>query len=527
MATTLVGTTGNDTLFGSTAEASLLQGLQGDDRLVSDFTNSTLNGAAGNDLFEIGSYDGSTNVMLPGQGNDTISITGLNAVGTLNVAANAAGVAEINKGNDVFNFNASRGSTQLIGTINGGVGLDTMLVGAGVDFSNSQVNLNQGADNFAISAVTTENFINSKIGLGADNDSATISSTNGQTIALNAFTLAGGKGKDTLQMGLDDMANSGNTVITMGGGADIISAAFNGTGLNSGSILLRGDSGTDTITVVNSKEEANSKFSIFGDESIAASGAFNDLITYDLAMTAVALTGTIAGGGGADTINITSTQTAGAAGQSIDGGFGADVIKLSGLPFAGTLNGGGGADSISVELSSTGLTAQDGTNFMTIVGGAGNDTIANTSLVTSNTHAGAAGYDFYSTGLVATLGDFTTGDLFQLLGMKIANADANVARSAFFTSSFTGFTAAAGQGITGLANNNISLFSDGDDVILQILNGTGSVSNDATASAVGMAVIRFKANSAFGSNIAAASGQLSAISFAYTQSLSGATFNFT
>jgi hypothetical protein len=526
MATTVVGTTGNDTLFGNTAQASLLDGKEGNDRLVSDFTNSTLNGAAGNDLFQIGSYDGATNHMNPGKGNDTIGISGLNAVGTLHVAASNS-TNEFNLGNDIFNFNASRGSTQLIGTINGGAGLDTMLVGAGVDFSNSQVNLNQNADNLAISAVTTENFINSKIGLGADNDSATISSTNGQTISLNAFTLAGGKGKDTLQMGLDDMANSGNTLFAMGGGADVISAQFNGTGLNSGSITLRGDSGADTITVLNSKEEASSKFSIFGDESIAATGAFNDLITFDLAMTALALTGTIAGGGGADTINITSTQTAGAAGQSIDGGFGADVIKLAGIAFAGTMNGGGGNDSMSIEFNSTGLTAQDGTNFMTLVGGAGNDTFVNTALITSSTIAGAAAEKYYSTALVATLGDFTTGDVFQILGMKIANADANVARSAFFTSSFTGFTAAAGQGITGLANNNISLFSEGDDVILQILNGTGSVSNDASASAVGMSVIRFKANSAFGSNIAAASGQLSAISFAYTQTLNGATFNFT
>ena len=96
-----------------------------------------------------------------------------------------------------------------------------------------------------------------------------------------------------------------------------------------------------------------------------------------------------------------------------------------------------------------------------------------------------------------------------------------------------GRDAALGQApaipFAGAANNNIALFQEGDDVVLQILNGSGELSGVSanTASAIGMAVIRFKANSAFGSSVAGASGQLSAIAFTYTQNLGGATFNFT
>ena len=53
MAVTLTGTTGNDTLIGSTAQASLVQGLEGNDRLLSDFSGTTLNGGQGNDLLQV------------------------------------------------------------------------------------------------------------------------------------------------------------------------------------------------------------------------------------------------------------------------------------------------------------------------------------------------------------------------------------------------------------------------------------------------------------------------------------------
>ena len=528
MAVTLTGTTGNDTLFGNTAQASLVNGLDGDDRLLSDFSNSTLNGGKGNDLLQVDAVDGSTVNMNPGQGNDTISISGFNTVGTLNVAVNPNVATAFNLGADIINLNASRGSTILSGTINGGGGKDVLNVGAGIDLTNAFIGLNQDADSVAISAVTAETFSNSKIGMGAGADSASISSNT--ALIFNNFTLAGGKGADTLQFGVSALDMSGTNLFSMGGGSDIVSATFGGTGINSGSFLLRGDTGTDTIVVdfgIAVTGTNNYKFSIFGDDTQAATAAFNDLITFDLTETAIDITGTIAGGGGADTINITSTQTASTAGFYVDGGFGADVIKLAGGAFAGTMAGGAGADSLSVELgTNSGFVNLSGINNMTLVGGAGNDTFLNTSMGTAVTEVNSS---FSVTALNVTLGDFTTGDLFQLLVMKVSNGDANVQRSAFFTSTFTAYTGAAGVGLTGAANNNIALFQEGDDVVLQILNGSGQLSgiSAVTASSVGMGVIRFKGNSAFGSSVAGASGQLSAISFTYTQSLNGATFNFT
>ena len=523
MAVTLTGTTGNDTLFGNTAQASLVQGLAGDDRLVSDFSATTLAGGLGNDLLQVDAIDGSTVNMNPGQGNDTIAISGYNVVGTLNIAVNPGVATAFNLGNDIFNFDHSRGSTQLSGTVNGGGGNDTMVFGSGTDGNGLYVGLNQDADNLNISGNTALAFTNTKLGLGQGADSATISAASALT--LNAFTLAGGKGADTLQMGISAFDNSGTTIFSMGGGSDQVSATFGGSGINSGSVTFRGDTGTDTLVfdfgqIVTAGN--NYSFSIFGDDAQDATAAFNDLITFDLTDTAVDITGTIAGGGGADTINLTSTMTAASAGFLVDGGFGADIIKVAGQAFAGTIDGGAGNDSISVELLGSARVNLSGTLNMTIVGGAGNDTLLNTGMGTTVTSANSG---FGSTALNVTLADFTTGDVFNLMGMNVVNADANVARSAFYTSSLTALTANA-TAITGSAANQIALFQEGDDVVLQILNGSGVATNGISGSGIGMGVVRFK-NSAFATTVAGASGRLSSIGFAYTQSLTGASFNFT
>ena len=520
MTVTLSGTTGNDTLFGQTAEATELNALAGDDILRSSYTTQTLNGAAGDDLLEAQSYDGATLAFNPGQGDDTISISGMTSRVTLDVAKGEA----TNLGADFFQFDTAAGAVSIGGTIYGGKGKVTINFSDGIDLNNAYVWGNQGQDNLLLTANESAQFQSSKIGLGKANDSATFQLTTGD---LNNFTLAGGQGKDTFQLNLNDNNFSGTNLFGAGGGADEISATFEGTGINSGTFTLRGDTGADTLTVDFSiANTAAQTWNIYGDDAVDATGSYADFLTFDLGNTAVDVTGTIAGGGGADTLTLTSTIANASANWYIDGGRGADFITVDGLAWAGTLDGGLGADTLEIGLGGASTsTTESGDLFLTVLGGAGNDTFQNTSF--NSTSVGAS--DYMATALVVTLADFTTGDIFKMLGNVGVNSDANVNRSAFYTANFTAMPATGSvAGLTGIAANNIALFPDGDDVVLQILGGSQQISgNTAGTNTVGMAVIRFKGNSVLGSNISRASGQLSSINFAFTQSLTGGSFNFT
>lgn len=520
MAVTLTGTTGNDTLFGQTAEATLLNALQGDDVLRSQYTLQTLNGAAGNDLLEAQAFDGASLDFNPGQGDDTISISGMTSRVVLNVA-NGGGT---NLGNDIFRFDTAAGTVAVAGTIYGGEGNDTFNFSDGNDLDGGIIWGNQGADNLLLTANESAVFRSSKIGLGQGNDSATVQLTTGD---LNSFTIAGGQGKDTFQLNFNDNNFSGTNIIGAGGGADIISATFEGTGINSGAFTLRGDTGSDTLTVDFSiANTAAQTWNFLLDESDSATGSYADVLTFDLGNTAVDVTGTIAGGGGADTMTLTSTIANASANWYIDAGRGADFVNAYGLAWAGTLDGGNGADTIQMSIEGAATsTTQSGDLFLTVLGGAGNDTFQNTSFNASAVVVS----DFGATALVVTLADFTTGDIFKLLGNKAVNSDANVNRSAFYTANFTAMPATGSvAGLTGVYENNIALFPDGDDVVLQILAGSDQISgNTAGTNTVGMAVIRFKGNSTFGSNISRASGLLSNINFAFSQNLTGGSFNFT
>ena len=524
MAVTLTGTTGNDTLFGSTAQATLINALEGNDRLDGQYTNTTLNGAKGNDAINIVGGNGGVFTINPGKGNDTIGITGLTSLGTLNIA-----VAGNNEGNDLFRFSTAGGPVSIGGTINGGDGKDSLVFADGNDMGNAYINLNSGVDQFNISAASAATFGVGSIGLGQGNDSATIVNTT--SLAFNSTTLNGGKGADTFQIDFNTSVEFSGFEVNLGGGSDILSAVIGGTGASSGGQIYRGDSGSDTLTFTFTAVQTaggNYKFSVFGDTNATETAAFTDLITLDFNISSVDVTGTIAGGGGADTILMSgSLVETGDIKLSVDGGFGADVIKADGNQFAGTINGGGGNDSLVVDIGiDSGRDANSGVGLSTLIGGLGTDTFANTSLGTSTTLVTA----FEVIELEVTIADMGTADIVKLEGLQVVNADANIAAT---TSFFTGsFTAVGDLTAFGQAFNNLAMFREGDDVVLQIAAGTGLMSdvNDVnrTASDIGMGVIRFKDNSTFAKQVQDASGQLTALngSFSYTQGLSGATVQF-
>jgi hypothetical protein len=530
---TLIGTTGNDTLFGSTAISTYVRGMEGDDRIVSQVSLSTLAGGEGDDLLEIQQGDGSTIVMLPGKGDDTISISGISTLVDLRIAR-GLGTA-FNLGDDVFAFDGVAAEGAFIrGTMKGGDGDDTVRIGGGTDLNGAIITTNVGDDFVSISGTTALNFVNSRIGLGKGADSAVVS-IDSADLLLNGLTINGGEGADTLNI----LANtgvyaSGNNIFSMGGGADKLSAtlAFN-SGFISGSLNLIGNSGKDTIELaVNGATNGNFELNVYGDGTdVDATAGNDDLIDYNwLSSAFTATTGIVAGGAGDDLISFSAAgSTAGSAAIEINGGFGADTINLISNTYAGTVDGGAGDDLIVMDLgggvgSAFIAAAVNGLAFGTLIGGAGDDTFQNTSFGTGVN----AGSGVFTTALIVSVADMVTGDIFKLLGQKVVNAAANVNASAFLTESFTAFTGFSGN-VTGEANNNIALFRVGDDVVLQILSGSNAVTamSAATATGVGIAVIRFKGNSAFGTSVDGASGALSNLDFAFSQSLNGASFNFT
>jgi hypothetical protein len=526
MAVTLTGTTGNDTLFGSTAQAAQVNGLAGDDRLISQITNTSLMGNDGADLLEIQAGDGSVVTINPGKGNDTISISGLSTLGTLYVA-NGLGTS-VNYGNDLFSFDTAGGAVFLQGTVRGGEGNDTVNIANGIDGNGFKYNGGQGVDQLEVSAQTSVLFSNTYLGLGQGDDSANFVFNSG--VIFNAVTVAGGKGSDTVNfLANEDFNSSGNNAFNLGAGNDLFSAVFNpDTGFISGALDIVGSDGKDTITVSQSGTVTGAfDIGIYGDGTASTTAGFADVISFNLTNTAQDTTGMIAGGGGSDTIKISANLTgATSAGFYTDGGAGADSIVITdGGVLAGTVAGGEGADVITFNMGS-GLTAMvtaNGAAYATLQGGAGNDTFRNTSVSTA---AGALAYG--TTGLNVAINDFATGDLIELLGVKVVNEDANIERSAFVTRSFLLNSAA---GMTGRSMNNIAMYRDGDDVVLQITTGSGTAAAgedlSSAGSEVGIAVIRFVDNSAFGTTIDGASGALSNVGINIDQTLTGLKINFT
>ena len=526
MAVTLTGTTGNDTLFGSTAQAAYVKGKEGGDRLVSQYTHSTLIGNAGNDLLEIQAGDGSVITMNPGKGDDTVSISGLTTLGTLYVA-NGLGTS-VNYGDDTFSFDTAGGAVFLQGTVRGGEGNDTLTMANGIDGNGFKYNGGQGKDQITVSANTSVLFSNTQLRAGKGSDSANLVFNTGAV--FNGITVAGGNGADTINFNANSGFNaSANNLIDLGDQADVFSGTFVPvSGFISGAFDIVGGGAADTITVLVSGSMTGAfDLGIYGDSTaVDTTAGAADTIAFNLANSAQDTTGMIAGGYGADTITISSNITAGSAGFSVNGGLGNDSITITdGGALAGTVNGGEGADRITFNMGS-GLTATnnpDGQGYVTLLGGAGNDTFTNTTVATGATLSAYA-----ATGLIMAIQDFATGDLIELLGVKVVNEDANIERSAFVTRSFLTNSAA---GMTGRSMNNVAMYRDGDDVVLQLTTGCGTAAaGEDLASAgsdVGLAVIRFVDNSAFATQIDAASGALSNVGISFSQTTTGFKINFT
>jgi Ca2+-binding RTX toxin-like protein len=342
--TTLIGSDGADLFSVTSSERIKVEGLTGNDTVTSTTAVDTYDvvGNEGNDTFNFVAIDSSK--LDGGDGNDIFNLSG------------TASAVTISGGQGVDDVNLTAGLKTLSGLrFNLGSGSDTIDTGATTDVKSAYFGGGKDADTFTfLGDVKTSTIRGGKqddvitlaivedVTVRGDNDDDSIQVTGATTSAY----IGGNAGNDTIN--LDGLAKTS----TVRGGKGNDSITYDSTASTGSAILIKGDTGKDTVTLGAANTDAN--HTVYGGQ-----GA--DSITGDVNGTK----GILVYGddsesgeeGGKDTID----GTAGA--DTIYGGAGKDVIDAIGG--ANLVKGGAGDDSIT-----------GGNGADTVYGGAGNDTIS-------------------------------------------------------------------------------------------------------------------------------------------------------
>ena len=248
---------------------------------------------------------------------------------------------------------------------------------SGGSYAGGTVQLGAGADQFSGVGVS---FSASTLKLGGGNDTLTLAALTGNTFAAAGAKLLAGGGDDSITFSQPSGGSLSSLEIGLGAGADTLSLQHSG-GLSSANIY--GGGGADSIVV--SGIVSGAGFLLNGDSTVNGGGA--DTITFDVSVTASTVKGKggadvitvsaltyssrIEGNAGADSIVMSAGIVS--TGNFIGGGSGNDTIEIGGAITgisAGTLALGGGADSLYISAL-----AVDDMTGLTIKGGAGADTI--------------------------------------------------------------------------------------------------------------------------------------------------------
>jgi hypothetical protein len=324
--------------------------------------SQTTNGGASGDLFVFRSGAGSGAVLAGGLGGDTVQL--------LEGGSAKKASLKTEGGADLIQISAVDLSAS---SIFGGAGGDTITFSGASNVST--VKLGAGSDLITLKGVT--DFSTVEAGAGADNISgASLISASGASILMGA-------GRDTVTFTATEFQSA---TLNMGGGADSVNLNVNA---GAGNYTVKGGAGADTLTI--SAALASATINL-GDGS--------DQITYS---GAAAATGAILGGAGADNMILSGSTFASFVGGSIGGGAGKDTINVSEFGSAGSgaiVFGGGGNDSITLSankhtvfttLSAGGANFSAGNGFGTIHGGAGADSITFSGQGGTIASAGIAG----------------------------------------------------------------------------------------------------------------------------------------
>ncbi|MHC5770084.1 MAG: beta strand repeat-containing protein [Nostoc sp.] len=330
--TNIMGTNGNDTLFGSNDA-------------------DTINGKAGNDTLDV-EYSTGNNTLIGGTGNDTLNAEYSTGDNTLNGSP----------GNDMLRAKGSKGDNLL----SGGDGNDnisisgrllTLFSNAGnsdsdsVSTGNNTLNGGAGNDTLSASGSTGENLLSG----GTGNDFLDISGafsiayrTNEDSRSKGNNTLNGGSGNDTLKASgsigdnlLD--GGDGNDFLDISG--DFLLESFGDLkdSVSTGNNTLNGGSGNDTLKASGS----------IGD-NLLDGGTGDDLLFVDYKN---------ATGGIATTFNATTKTGSITAGTSRISYKNIERFNILGTAFDDNIVGNSGNDTLS-----TGSGGKD-----TIDGGKGDD----------------------------------------------------------------------------------------------------------------------------------------------------------
>jgi len=425
-------------------------------------TQNQINGLAGNDTLLAATISDSLN---GGAGNDSLSYgTGLTINGAVAVGGN---------GNDSF---FAVGTTLLASSFSGESGNDLFSFTAATNIASASVRGGEGADTVTFVAggatlnglvatmgqgadllnFTGSTFVNGAVYGGQDNDTIQLANS------INATTIGGNEGADRIQIATATLLNS---VIGAGKGHDIVTTtALAGALVGTiGSIV--GGEGLDSINISFGAASTNTSLTVFGDVSEGGDSTLGaaDFINFSANGLTELGSSSVYGGVGNDTITFGGITAGRATAIAIRafGNDGTDSITF-GAGGASSLNGGAGNDTLIGQFTFTAGGINSGFNLN---GGTGID-----RLLYANTNTGAllTGGFTGATILGSVVGGFAdSGDNLILQG--IGGNTANFSGVNFIA---TGTQALAAQALGGTASTFTGAF---------VYNITGGLSSIAVS----------------------------------------------
>ena len=381
-ANALTGGSGADTIDGSGGADTIVAGA-GDDRVAYWGTEASIDGGTGNNTIVLKAASTVDLSAVDQTVGDVVSVVGFQNVDGSGLGSGQAARITGSSGANVLTGGAGAD------TIDGDGGSDVIDAGAGNDQvtyrgTESSIEGGSGLDTLVIGAATSLTGVNLGVASGSDQ-------TTGDTVAVADFENVDAS---LATSGLTLTGSSGANVITGGSGADTIRGA-------GGADVISAGAGNDTVDYWGSEQSIDGGSG--SNTLVMKTGATVDLGAADQTVgDATSVTGFV----DADASGLSSgvSVTGSAAANRITGGSGAD-----------TISGGGGADTISAGAGDD--TVRYGGTEGSIDGGSGSDTLQLTTAggITAVDLSVAAGSD-------QTAGDTVTVKNFENVDASILNA---------------------------------------------------------------------------------------------------------
>ncbi|MEH2034760.1 MAG: calcium-binding protein, partial [Nostoc sp.] len=378
----IIGTNGNDTLYGST-DADTINGKLGNDVISSNSGNDTLTGGGGQDKFIYVNYHNNTDVITDFGG------VGKGTNPTAEVIAEVDTLAFVGDGLSAQNLLLTQNGNNLEITFEGLDDFETGFVSPKVILQNFAL---ENLDNLSKSTGATVNLGNILFdGQTSITDSFDVFNANStQNTIFN---------KNTVTF-LNDLNNNVNgfdnsdDVINGQGGDDIIDG-------KSGNDLLRGGTGNDSLvggvgndTLVGGVGNDTLVGGVGNDTLVG--GAANNFPTGNNSLVGGAGNDSLVGGAGNDYLNVEFSTGE----NTLNGGVGDDVLDAGATSGNNLLSGGDGNDFLNASNVYSSVNPNiyypsSGNN--TLEGGAGDDTLTAESPSGNNLLSGGDGNDSLST----------------------------------------------------------------------------------------------------------------------------------